>query len=197
MAINNNGFSVNSNAIELLSGFKLKVKDKKEGLAHVSDSIVKFLKIHFKKKDSAEPNKLGGKRTHFWKQIGRSVKQVQRYNTYNVAITDYRFNQKLYGGTITAKNAKYLTIPMKAASYGQTAGQFSKNTGVNLRFRRRRSGGGVLAGGRGRGTYYYSLVKSVTQQPWPNTLPTNERLSLRAQRSFRYWLKKHFGNAVN
>ena len=199
MAVANQPFVVNTNAADLLKGLQLRVMDKKDALEHTSRSLVDFLKRYYRKKDAQEPNQLGGERTHFWKQIARSVQQVPKYNTYNVAIMDYRFRQKLYGGVIKPKKAKYLTIPMKAASYGQTVNQFQSSTGINLRFRRGRGTNvGVLAGQQGRGgaTYYYLLAKSVTQKPWPNTLPPAERLGLRVQRSFRYWLKQRYGNAV-
>lgn len=192
-------FVVKTNAVEALKNIQLTLKDKKDGLDHTSRSLVDFLKRYYRKKDTAEPNKMGGERTHFWKQIARSVQQVPKYNDFNVQITDYRFRQKLYGGPIVPKKAKYLTIPMKAASYGKSAAKFQADSGINLHFQRRRgTGTGVLAGvaGRGGATYYYLLTKKVDQQPWPGTLPTPERMGLRVKRSFRYWLRKRFGNAV-
>lgn len=192
-------FKVKTNAASLLKGLMLPSEDIGDAMDHTSRSLVDFLKRYYRKKDSAEPNKLGGERTHFWKQIARSVKQKQKGSRYEVGITDYRFRQKLYGGPIVPKRAKNLTIPMKAASYGQTVSQFQANTGISLHFRRRRGTGvGVLAGvaGRGGATYYYLLKRRVEQQPWPDTLPRAERMGLRVQRSFRYWLRKRFGNAI-
>lgn len=84
------------------------------------------LKKHFRNKDATQPNRIGGKRTHYWNQVASSVNQpeIESPTKISVTISDPTFAQKVFGGTITAKRRQYLTIPLTAEAYGHTAGDF-------------------------------------------------------------------------
>jgi hypothetical protein len=138
------------------------------------------LRAHFDDKNDKEPNKLGGKRTNFWLQIRRSVQNpvIVDIGTVSVTISDPRFAQKLFGGTITAKLARALTIPETPEAYGLTAGSFEAETGLKLFIIKI---GGTKTNGlenaalaakvNGHLTVEYLLTPSVTQQADPDALP--------------------------
>lgn len=131
------------------------------------------LKRHFIDKNLHEPNKLGGKRENFWRQIAQSVQSpiVENDRAVSVHITDPRFAQKLFGGTITAKRAGALTIPETPEAYGRAASTFERETGVKL-FVLSVNAHAFLAGRFGDSVQIeYLLAKSVTQQPDKTALP--------------------------
>ena len=85
-----------------------------------------YLKKFYREKDSKEPNKLGGRRTHFWnRQIGGNVQMpVTEGGKVIVGIDSAILPHKVKGGTIKAKRVKYLTIPMIAEAYAKPARSF-------------------------------------------------------------------------
>jgi hypothetical protein len=140
-----------------------------------------LLKNHFRKKDREEPNKLSPRREHFWLQVSRTVSAPAQsgYNSVAVKVSDPRIAQKVYGGTITAKAAGALTIPVEERAYGRTASTFEAETGLKLILIR--TGGGknnafqnaVLAVKEGGGLVVeYLLTKSVDQAADPTALPS-------------------------
>lgn len=82
--------------------------------------------------------------------------------------------QRLHGGTIRPKRAKYLTIPIHPDAYGKRAGDSS----MDLSFIRTGSGVALLAatGENGYFVPYYLLLKSVTQKADPGVIPTKEKI---------------------
>ncbi len=135
------------------------------------------LKSHFRDRNST-PNKLGGRRTNFWRQISDSVNSpvLEGSTRVRISITDPRFVQKVFGGTIKPKNAKALTIPVDPLAYGRTVAVFQQTTGIQL-FLLRKTGGGfsnLLAGFPNKSAHfvvYYVLVKEVHQDKDPEALP--------------------------
>lgn len=102
---------------------------------------------------------------------------------------------KVSGGTITPKRARSLTIPKVPEARGLLARDYVRITGRKLftikgkdaLFERREN---VFAGSRGRRQQagatqirgsgvraIYALRQSVTMQPWPNALPSEEKLT--------------------
>lgn len=133
------------------------------------------LKTHFRGRNRI-PNKLGGRRTNYWRRVADSVQNPVLRGTSSVAITvnDATFAQKVFGGTITPKSRKALTIPVDPRAHGRTVGVFTQETGIKLFFLRTKKGGlsGLLAGESGSGiNVFYLLAKSVRQKPDPNALP--------------------------
>jgi len=143
------------------------------------------LKTHFRSRNS-RPNKLGGRRSNFWRQVADSVGNPiyeggDALSRVRISINDPRFLQKVFGGTIRAKNADALTIPVDPLSYGRTVAVFQQTTGIQL-FLLKKKGGGIsnlLAGFPNAKQFkvYYVLVKEVDQDKDPEALPPRAKFN--------------------
>lgn len=140
---------------------------------------------HFRAKDRT-PNKLSSRREHFWLQVSRTVSQPEQtgYNAVTVNVADPRIAQKVFGGTISAKRAGALTIPIEDRAYGRTAATFERETGLKL-FLLKKGGKdttelehAVLAVKEAGGgiTPEYVLTSSVDQDADPTALPDENQL---------------------
>jgi hypothetical protein len=96
-------------------------------------------------------------------------------NTATIANNADHYRFKTEGGTITPKRKKFLTIPMIAEARGVMAMTYQENTGRKLFTIKGKKalfeaipGGGVRA--------VYALVRSVTMQPWPKSIPADDML---------------------
>jgi len=140
---------------------------------------------HYFEKGKNERNRLGGKRTNFWAEVGRSVAapEIQR-TSIKIAVTHPAIRQKVEGGTIKAKKAKYLTIPIHPDAHGKRARVLAEELGLEL-FPITSKGGSLLlvsADPDGGITPYYVLKKEVTQDPWPGSLPEERKVQEAAER---------------
>lgn len=144
------------------------------GAFKVYDSLRK----HFALKNAKEPNKLGAKRTNFWTQIRSSVRPpVWKGDDLFIAITDFRFAQKLYGGMIRAKRVKFLTIPISKQAYDKRVSVFEQETGKRLFRIKSKKGNFLLAENLdGEMKPHYLLKEVVNQKPNKNALPTDEEI---------------------
>jgi len=82
-------------------------------LAAVGRTAAKRLRAHFFEKNNTEPNKLGGKRSEFWKRVAESVHDAivdDGSNTVSVSINHTAIAQKVFGGPIVAKAASRWNI---------------------------------------------------------------------------------------
>jgi hypothetical protein len=168
----------------------LSTQRKTAGLKAGGKGLIDFLKRHFAKKDQSEPNQLGGDRTHFWLQIGRSVEESPtiEQGRVRIPIRDKRFPQKLYGGQIVPKRAKALTIPIHPAAHGRSAAQVSAKVG-GLFILKTKAGEAFLAGKVGKVvTLYYLLKRRVFQAPWPGTLPPDRSMKW----VLTYWIGRYY-----
>jgi len=147
--------------------------------------VSKQLKKHFRGKDKSGANKMSTRRSHFWLQVAQSVSQPEQtgYNAISVTITDPRFAQKVFGGTITAKNAGALTIPVEERAYDRSAATFERETGLKLFLVKTGDGNledAVLAVKENASSKFftveYILTKSVTQQADTDALPDKTTL---------------------
>lgn len=151
-----------------------------DGLSKVVGRLgVNLLKDHFRSRN-ATPNKLGGRRTNYWQRVADSVQDPRVGNgEVRISINEPTFAQKVFGGTITPKAAKALTIPVNPAAHGVTAAVLESEIGTKL-FLVKKNGGsalGVLAARLGESkelTVFYVLVASVDQAPDPDALPPFE-----------------------
>jgi hypothetical protein len=139
---------------------------------------VNRLKAHFRERQKT-PNRLGGTRQNFWRQIAQSVSQPQLADagtSVRITVADPRFAQKVFGGVIRAKKADALTLPVSKDAYGKTASTLEQEKGIHLfviASKGQGQGTGLLAAADGNGniTVHYLLKKSVNQQADPNALP--------------------------
>lgn len=153
-------------------------------------SVAVYLKQYYAKKDRAEPNQLGGDRTHFWNKIGDSVNPAPKVMGENVAIliADPRFRQKVRGGPIVPVRAKALTIPIHPAAHGRSAREVAAKVG-GLFILKTGNGEAFLAGKiRQKTTLYYVLKQRVFQMPWPGTVPPTRSLKW----VFTHGLREYF-----
>ena len=88
---------------------------------------------------------------------------------------DGSLRHKIRGGTITAKNAGALTIPLVPEAHGRRAADYQSEIRELFTIPNKSAlfeaveGGGVRA--------VYALRKSITQDPWPDAIPANKELA--------------------
>lgn len=163
-------------------------------------AVVRQLKAHFGKLDDERPNKLGGKRTKFYEQVGKSVQQPELIggDGVKIAINQVGFAQRLFGGDITVGEngtKEWFTVPARAEAYGHRARQFNdlhfvffreglaalvQNEQTTLG---RKKKDGTRSGKTTGGGIFYWLVKSIHQEPDPTVLPPEEGAAVDGERS--------------
>jgi len=158
---------------------------------------VNELKAHFRSRDTI-PNKLGGRRTRFWRQVEKQTQSpvLVGDRTVTISINHPAIAQKVFGGRITPKQANWLTIPVDPEAHGRPVAVFQQETGIKL-FRLRKKGGGLsnlLAGlesGK-RLKVFYVLSKGVDQERDPEALPPEDKFvdALVAEASSYYQREK-------
>jgi hypothetical protein len=164
----------------------------------VRDNLYSFDRMH--------PNKLGGKRTHFYGQAARGTSYTVDPTVITISVNQVGIRQAWLGGTITAgvnearysgKPTKYLTLPAIAEAHGKRAGEFGNLTmafgksgkpyalveAVATLIKSRKVGisPGVVAKEKKKavvgGRVYYWLVPSVHQQGTPELMPTQKEFA--------------------
>jgi hypothetical protein len=166
------------------------------GMLLAGRAVKEEYEAHWMTKDILEPNRWvregrGTRRTHFWAQIARSLRLVNtKGNTVDLRVSDKRFPQKLYGGLITPKVAKMLTIPIHPFAYARTAAEVQLLQGADLMIRSLRGGRLVLGLWKAkRWTSYFLLRYSVYQKPWPGTVPKKASPLKAFMTTFWGWLE--------
>jgi hypothetical protein len=151
-------------------------------LAVLGRELRQRLRTHFLARDQT-PNARGGARTHFWREVAHSVQspRLENAQTVVVGIAHPAIRQKVFGGAITPKRARALTIPLSAEAHGRTADTLEHELGVQLFLVPRDFGSGWLAAALpdGRIRVHYLLRPAVTQEPDPVALPPREELAAR------------------
>lgn len=152
------------------------------------------LRGHFEKRES-EPNSKGWPKQHFWSRIRTATAFASAdAQGATVAISDPAIAQKIYGGTITPKEGKYLALPAIAEAYGHgplnhhglhplirringevRATALVENDATPIKIGRKRKDGTrkITPGAEVGGRVWYWLVKSVTQDPDARALPAD------------------------
>jgi hypothetical protein len=144
-------------------------------------AVQQALRKWFFKLNTERPNMLGGKRTNFYAQAGRSVQAPRNVSGgVVVSITNVGIAQRRFGGKIVAQSSKWLTIPATAEAHGKRAREFS-----DLHFE--------LIGGKypalvrsiekKAGVVYFWLKKAVFQKADPSVLPPEGDLAAAATKA--------------
>jgi hypothetical protein len=157
--------------------------------------VANDLRTHFRKREADSPNKLGGRRTHFWSDV-REATQNPEINASGATVTiaHLAFAQKLYGGTITAKNGGALTIPIHQLAHGRRVSVFEEETGKKV-FQPK--GARVLmADFDGQAIAVYALATSITQRADPRALPPLDELSRGVQETGEKHLARMLARGV-
>ncbi len=154
-----------------------KTKNPAGMLKVVGRELANQLKRYYQRKDTTSANSLSDRRSHFWLAVSRTVQNPELAGTssVSVSITHPAIAQKVFGGTITAKRAGFLTIPVEEQAYGRTAATFEHETGLKLFLVVTGKGEfqhAVLAVKAGGGIQVeYVLKHSVTQSADSTALP--------------------------
>ena len=167
------------------------------GMAKAGEEFIKWLKAYYEQKDYSEPNRLTmERRTHFWHQIGESIlpKPKIEQGKINIVVMDPRFPQKLFGGPITPKRAKALTIPVHPDAYARSAAEVARIVGPLHIIKA--GGEAFLVADKSPHTFapLFILRYKVDQKPWPGALPKQakmkEVMTAELQRYFEALLEK-------
>lgn len=146
---------------------------------------------------NSEGNAMGWPSQQFWARIHTATAFVSADDdAAHVVIADPAINQKIFGGTITPKEGKYLALPAIAEAYGRSPASLNnlmvlirwrdgarravalvETQSTHISFGRPKKDGtrtvkkiGESQGGR----VWYWLVKSVTQKADPRALPPDK-----------------------
>ncbi|NQT94194.1 MAG: hypothetical protein HQ559_15640 [Lentisphaerae bacterium] len=132
-------------------------------------------KGHLRKLDRGRPNKMGGRRSHFFSAAADSTFFAAVSDGVEIHIAHTGMAQRYYGGTITPVNARALAIPARPEAYGR----LPRDPELPELFVRTWKGGSVAALAakeNGALRVYFWLVKSVTQEGDPSVLPSEKYL---------------------
>jgi hypothetical protein len=144
-----------------------------------------------------KPNALGGTRTNFYQKAGGNVHFDDVGDGVLISVNALGIRQRVLGGTIKPKTAKFLTIPARAEAHGKRAREFGEDLVVvfgsggrpiglarrwktTLSVRRDKTTGsriGMSKKSEVGGEILFWLVKSVTQRGDPSIMPTEAALS--------------------
>lgn len=134
-----------------------------------------------------KPNKLGGRRTNFWSRVAESVQSPRSVpGRIVISVTHPAIAQKVFGGTITARKAKNLAIPIAPEAHGQSPRVMS-----GLVFAMTRAGVKLLGlPGNGAVKWLYVLKPSVTQSADPEALPKDAAMGAALEKAGEIHLRR-------
>lgn len=166
--------------IDALRGARLNVQ--------IGRGVANLFRDHLFRLNGERANALGGPRTNFYSDAAKATHSEGNDTEATVTISQQGMRQRLYGGTIRARNKKYLTIPARAEAYGRGAREFHdlhfvklKNgtamlvagelTGVSKKL----NSDGTLRSRKGleEGVVMFWLVPSVVQKADRSVLPSD------------------------
>ena len=127
---------ITGNAPAVLEAIEAVQADKRGLLTVLGRAASNELQQHFQRLDIKHPNKMGGKRSHFWLRV-RSAVETPRLNggeSITISINHPLISHKVTGGDIRPRNHKWLTIPMVKDAYDMTAEDWEEASGKKLEF---------------------------------------------------------------
>ncbi|MBK8477450.1 MAG: hypothetical protein IPL39_14450 [Opitutaceae bacterium] len=148
----------------------------------------------FRRGEGDSANKKGWPRQHFWARMAKRTALVAGQTTADravVTIADPAIQMKVHGGTIVAKQAKFLAIPMRREAYGVRP---SAHTMPGIFFIRSKRAGAFLARMEGKSLrVYWRLVARVTMRPDPRALPPRDQVSAELFRTAEAFVARSLG----
>lgn len=118
----------------------------------------------------------GRKRSGFGQDMVRGWSSVEPLpDGVVITNTDSRLRQKVEGGTIRAKRASYLTIPIDPRAHARRVKEFE--AAARTRVFRPRGKDFLAFVEDGKLKVAYTLGKSVEQRPWPGALPPEDQIA--------------------
>lgn len=162
----------------------------------IGRAAVNAIRTHLFTVNVARPNALGGKRTNFYASAARGTSFTAVADGVVVSVSNVGIRQRILGGTIRPRTAKFLTIPATAEAHGKRASEFddlvvvfgSRGQPIALAhalFRRTRAQLAAIPASRRvgmtrtagqHGGIVFWLRRSVTQAPDPSVLPTEAEI---------------------
>jgi hypothetical protein len=116
--------SISDKATPAIRGLKAKLRSRIA--PEIGDAVARLFKAHFVRLPS---NKNNWPTTDFWKRAAGVTNYEVRGANVAINVPQEGVLQRRFGGPISAKSGKWLTIPACAEAYGKRARDFS-----NLRF---------------------------------------------------------------
>lgn len=131
---------------------------------------------------NATPNAIGGPRTNYYSDARKSTSYEVSGDTVTIVVSQVGIALHYYGGTVTPKKGKYLTIPARPECHGKLASDFSDlivlwgKRGPYGLGKRDKIGIGTAAN-KASVTVYFWLVSKATLTADPSTIPTEDQVS--------------------
>src|SRR5712692_8801431 len=94
----------------------------------IGRAVVQLVQHHFLRLNSSRANPLGGPRSNFYAQAARNTRYDVLTDGVLVSVSQIGIRQRLEGGEILPRNAKYLALPAIAEAYGKRAREFPNLT---------------------------------------------------------------------
>lgn len=136
----------------------------------IGTDLAEMTRSHLRALDEARPNRIGGKRSHYYGQAARNTRMYLTPGNIRIAIQQIGISLHYFGGTVVPVTKKWLTIPVTSESYGRRAGEFSGLRFVMLK-------GDDKAGLFDRSkTMQYLLVKKTKHNADTTVVPNEQAL---------------------
>lgn len=139
-----------------------------------------------------KPNRLGGRKTHYYRAAGDSVNHDITKRGVGVNVDHIGIRQRLEGGVITPKTAKALTIPVSPRAHGKRAREFDDTFILD----KSNSGDPATVGvivqdmGGDRLDALFVLRTRVEQSPDPTVLPNSRTIMQTATQTILTFLDR-------
>lgn len=159
---------INENATHFMDQLS-KEMDPTRILKVLAKAAANTTKAHFRARDRERTGKFG-ESSHYWNDAAAATTHQSDAGTAKVLVDKEGVGLHYFGGTVVPVVASYLTIPARAEAKGSRAGEF------DLNFIPNKNGGARLVDDTG--SVWFWLVKSVTLDPDPDVLPTEDQYSL-------------------
>ncbi len=157
----------------------------------IGAAVVELFQSNFR---TLGTNRQGFPTTNFWARAVRATNYDVLADGVNINVNQQGVRQRLEGGTITAVNSTWLTIPAREEAYGKRAAEFNnlhfvffrsnlaalvENESVDVAFGNKKKDGSrtVTAGEEHGGGVMYWLKKSVSQAANPAVIPSEAAIS--------------------
>ena len=148
----------------------------------------------FRRREATAGNKKGWPRQHFWARMAKRTALLDAQTTAEravVTVADPAIQMKIHGGTIVAKQAKFLAIPLRREAYGVRP---SARTIPGIFFLRSKRTGAFLVRKEGNALRaYWRLVARVTMRPDPQALPPRSQVSADLLRTGEAFVARSLG----
>jgi hypothetical protein len=175
----------------------------------VGRSGVNTIREHLFGLNQTRPNAMGGARTNFYASAARGTHFDAVADGVKISINQVGMAQRYFGGVITAKKVKLLTIPACPEAYGHRASEFPGLTFVVLggkpalvRYAQTILGSRTV---KGQKRFYgkrkvefqvmFWLKHSVDQAPDETVLPYTELIGTRIERDVGSYVERLYARA--